>query len=132
MTRLFNKQSEKEKRRSLRNTMPLAEKIVWNNLRKRELFGIRFLRQYSIDYYVLDFYSPKIKLAIEIDGDSHLDEEAIEYDKNRQEFIESVGIKVIRFRNEEVYGNIDKVIEEIEKEVKALTPPFCKGGIKGG
>jgi len=112
--------------------MPLAEKIVWNNLRKRELFGIRFLRQYSIDYYVLDFYSPKIKLAIEIDGDSHLDEEAIEYDKNRQEFIESVGIKVIRFRNEEVYGNIDKVIEEIEKEVKALTPPFCKGGIKGG
>jgi len=113
--------------------MPLAEKIVWSNLRKRELLGVRFLRQYSVDYYVIDFYSPRIKLAIEIDGASHLDEEAIEYDKKRQEFIESVGIKIIRFKNEEVFVNIDRVIEEIEKEVKARTPlfpPFCKGGSK--
>lgn len=135
MTLHYNKISEKEKRRALRNQMPLAEKIVWLSLRKRQICGVRFLRQYSIDHYVLDFYSPEIKLAIEIDGETHSTKEEKEYDMDRQKYVESFGVKVIRFKNEQVFGNVDKVIENIKSEVKTrltIFPPFNKGETKGG
>ena len=113
MTLHYNKISEKEKRRALRNNMPLAEKIVWNSLRKKQINGVRFLRQYSVDFYVLDFYSPQIKLAVEIDGPTHITKEEIEYDKERQKYIEAFGIEFLRFTNEQVFRNIDKVIADI-------------------
>jgi very-short-patch-repair endonuclease len=84
MTELYNKTSEKEKRRSLRNNMPPAEKIVWEKLRNRQIEGCKFRRQYSIDRFVIDFYAPELKLAIEIDGDSHFQDGAQVYDYCRQ------------------------------------------------
>jgi len=115
VTRIFNKTSEKEKRRKLRNNPTYTEKILWLSLRKKQIHGVRFLRQYSVSYFVIDFYAPKIKLAIEVDGSSHIGNET--YDLARQKYIESFNIKVIRFTDEEVSGNTDKVVKKIEKVV---------------
>ena len=71
MTRIFNRQRDKEKRRYLRNNMTKAELFFWLQLKNRKMFGQRFLRQYGIHANVEDFCCPKLKLAIEGDGESH-------------------------------------------------------------
>ena len=103
MTVLFNKTSEKQKRQLLRNQSPPAEQRLWFRLRNRQLLGYRFRRQYGIGRYVLDFYCPQIGLAIEIDGDSHFQPGAPEYDRQRQDYIESLGIHFLRFTNTDVF-----------------------------
>lgn len=134
MTQLFNKTSEKEKRRILRKNSTVAEKIVWTYIRRKQILNERFLRQYSIDYYVLDFYCPRLHLAIEINGDSHfVNQDAVDYDKERQSYVENLGIEFLRFTNKEVNQSNDEVIEIITQKVKELqkgtlpTPPFPKG-----
>ena len=94
MPQIFNRQCDKQKRRLLRNNMPKAEVQLWFHLKNKRLCGERFLRQYGVDRYVLDFYCPRLKLAIEVDGDSHFTEGAEEYDAERQRVIESVGFCV--------------------------------------
>ena len=121
ITHIFNKTAEKEKRRRLRKKTSLSEKIVWTYLRRRQILGERFLRQFSVNFYVLDFYCPHLRLAIEIDGDSHfINQDAIDYDKERQKYIENLGIKFLRFRNEVVNQTNDFVISVITDEVKEL------------
>ena len=121
MTQLFNKLTEKEKRRILRKNTTSTEKIVWTYLRRKQILNERFLRQFSIEYYVLDFYCPRLQLAIEIDGDSHfVNQDAVDYDKERQAFIERLGIEFLRFKNEEVYSENDAVINTITQKVKEL------------
>jgi len=92
LTKIFNRTEEKEKRRKLRNNMTKAEKLLWERLRKRQVRNKRFLRQFGVGKYVIDFYCPEIKLAIEVDGDTHSSNNEIEYDKNRQNEIENFGI----------------------------------------
>jgi very-short-patch-repair endonuclease len=119
MTQIFNKQTEKEKRRILRKNTTSAEKIVWTYLMRKQILNERFLRQFSIEFYVLDFYCPRLRLAIEIDGDSHfVNQDTVDYDKERQVFIERLGIKLLRFKNEEVYTENDVVINNITQKVK--------------
>lgn len=117
MTKHYNKKSEQEKRRSLRNNMTYCEKIVWLHLKKRQL-GYRFLRQYSVDHFVIDFYCPELKLAVELDGDVHEIPEQKEYDKARQKYLEAFGIQFIRIKNEEFLGNPNKAFSKIEKSIK--------------
>jgi very-short-patch-repair endonuclease len=118
MTLSFNKISEKEKRRSLRKNMPKSEVILWSKLKNKQMQGKRFLRQYSVDQYVLDFYCPELKLAIEVDGDSHFVTGAQEYDRDRQEYIESFGIRFLRFTNADVCENIDGVCQVIFNKIE--------------
>ena len=121
MTQLFNKLTEKEKRRILRKNTTASEKIVWTYLRRKQILNERFLRQFSVEYYVLDFYCPRLRLAIEIDGDSHfINQDAIDYDKKRQAYIENLGIEFLRFRNEEVFADNDAVINTITQKVIEL------------
>jgi very-short-patch-repair endonuclease len=115
MTRIYNKKSEQPKRRKLRHNSTYAEKILWLSLRRRQIQGVRFLRQYGIFSFVVDFYSPEVRLAIEVDGISHIGKE--EYDFERQKIIESLFIKVIRFSDEEVISNTEKVVDAIKKIV---------------
>lgn len=70
---------------------------------------------------MLDFYCPSLKLAIEVDGDSHFKEEAQDYDRERQDFIESLGISFLRFLNTDIYNNMDAVLVRIAEKVKALS-----------
>lgn len=113
----YSNASSKPVRQNLKREMTEPEKRLWYFLRNRRLHGIKFRRQYSIGRYVVDFYCPSARLAIEIDGDSHYVDDAPQYDKSRQEFIEDNGIKVIRFTNQEVIENIEGVVQKITEVV---------------
>ena len=117
MTQYFNRADEKVKRRILRNNMPNAETGIWSKLKGRQLLGYKFRRQYSVDRYVVDFYCPEMKLAVEIDGDGHFQNGAKNNDRRRQAFIESFGIQFLRFTNEDVFKNLDGVIEIVRRTV---------------
>ena len=80
----------------------------------------KFRRQYSIDKYVIDFYCPQLKLAVEIDGDVHDIPEQKEHDIDRQNYLEKFGIKFLRIRNEELFGNPNKAFDRIEKVISIL------------
>ena len=115
---IFNRIKAKSSRRALRNNMPLAEQILWKKLQDKQLEGYKFRRQYSIHNFVIDFYCPKIKLAIEIDGESHFDSpKSQNVDMTKQKIIESIGIKIIRFTNNDIYNNLDGVLQGIEKNL---------------
>ena len=120
MTELFNKTSELDKRRSLRNSAPSAERIVSSRLRKNQVLGFKFRRQYSVGPYVIDFYCPALSLAVEIDGDIHFQQDSD--DKNRQDYVEMFGIRFLRFTNDEVYKNLDGVIEVISQAAEEGSP----------
>ena len=113
MTRIYNRVSEKEKRRELRKNMPWAEIILWSKLRGKGIQGYKFRRQYSIGKYVVDFYCPQIKLAVEIDGESHFIEGADKRDQERQTMIESYGVSFLRFTNRDIYERLEGVVERI-------------------
>lgn len=119
MTKHYNKKTEKEKRRVLRNEMTYCENIMWIHLRKKQL-GVRFLRQYSVDQFVIDFYSPEIKLAIELDGNVHdnLDQKA--YDEVRQKYLEKFNITFVRITNDELMGNANMAFKKIEDKIEEL------------
>ncbi len=72
MTEFFNRTSEKSKRQDLRNDATSAEKLLWSKLKGKQLLGVKFRRQYSVGPYILDLYCPSCRLAIELDGESHL------------------------------------------------------------
>lgn len=120
MTELYNRTSEKEKRQCLRNNMTLAEKNLWSQLKGKQIEGCKFRRQYGVAQFVIDFYSPGIKLAIEVDGDSHFKEGAQEYDRERQQFIESARITFLRFTNDDVHNNLSAVCEVIRDKIQCL------------
>jgi very-short-patch-repair endonuclease len=120
MTKHYNKKEEKEKRRALRRNMTYCEKLVWQHLRNRQL-SYRFLRQYSVDQFVIDFYCPELKLAIELDGDVHENPEQKDYDIARQTYLESFGITFLRITNEEYLSNPNLTFKRIENAIKKLT-----------
>jgi very-short-patch-repair endonuclease len=122
---LRNDPALKERRRELRRDQTDAEKAFWARVRNRQFFGIRFFRQYSVGPYILDFYSPALKLAVELDGGQHNHPEAREYDVARSEFLNAHGIEVIRFWNDEVLRGIEGVLAILEQKV--VNP--CEGGI---
>lgn len=130
MTQIFNKKSQTKKRRLLRKNLPSVELILWEHLRNRKLNGEKFKRQFSIGRYVVDFYCPKLNLAIEIDGGYHLAKETTEYDKDRQEVIESLGIAVLRFKNKEILENIENVINKINSFSLSLRRRGARGEVK--
>jgi very-short-patch-repair endonuclease len=113
MARIYNRTDQKNKRRELRNNIPRAEVILWSKLRGKQLLGYKFRRQYSIGSYVVDFYCPGLRLAIEVDGDSHFGDGVEARDQRRQAYIESCGIRVLRFTNDDIYKNLYGVLSKI-------------------
>ncbi len=118
--RLHNKKELKVRRQSLRNNATYAEKHLWKFLKHSQLAGKKFRRQHSIGNYVVDFFCYEKNLAVELDGHHHLEKEVIEYDKERTKFLESLGVKVIRFENLEVIFDTDRVLRDIEKILKEI------------
>lgn len=94
--------------------MPLPELLLWRQLKNRQVNNFRFRRQYSIDRYVVDFYCPELRLAIEIDGGYHSSPDMKEYDPARQSAVEGLGIKFLRFSNKEVESDLGGVINKIK------------------
>jgi very-short-patch-repair endonuclease len=104
-----------EKAKALRNNMTNAELILWEKLKGKKVLGLRFRPQHPVDIFIADFYCHPIKLIIEVDGGIHKSREQKEYDLGREEELENWGIKVIRFTNNEIENDINKVIKEIEQ-----------------
>ena len=108
----------KERARELRKNMTVAEKRLWKNILKH--FDFPVLRQKPIDQYIVDFYCPKFKLVIEIDGDFHFTQEGKTYDEVRTSILEGYGLKVLRFTNDEVMKNFESVVVTLQREFSAF------------
>ena len=103
----------------LRRKMTKAEKVLWERLKEKKLDGYKFRRQHPILRFIVDYYCHKEKLIIELDGDSHNDEMQEQYDEERTKILTECGMKVIRFRNEEIFNEIESVIERIRMALRA-------------
>ena len=117
MRYLRNDPTLKQRRRELRHNQTEAEKILWAHLRNKQFFGMKFFRQYSIGPYILDFYCPTLKLAVELDGGQHNMFESKEYDAVRSEYLKGQGIDVTRFWNHEVLVDTENVLSELGLKV---------------
>ena len=131
---LNNKKNQKSVRRDLRNGATPQEVVLWSRLKHSQL-GFKFRRQFSVGNYVMDFYCPQKRLAIEIDGSQHIDSEP---DRKRTDFLNAQNIQVLRFWNNEIDTNIAGVLlkictflEDTGKATTPLTPPW-KGGEEEG
>src|SRR6056297_2322068 len=103
--------------RKLRNNSTLSEILLWEEIKNRKIFGYKFLRQKPIGNYIVDFFCNELKLVIEIDGDSH-DNENFEYDMKRQKRLESIGLTMLRFDDLEVKKDMDNVLMALEGWIK--------------
>jgi len=117
MSEIINRSQSLPYRRDLRHNQTTAESLLWNQIRAKRFFGIKFKRQYGVGPYILDFFCREKHLAIEIDGGQHA--EKIDYDNNRTMYLNDHGIKVLRFWNNEVTQNIDGVLETIRIAIGA-------------
>ncbi|MBM4339935.1 MAG: endonuclease domain-containing protein [Deltaproteobacteria bacterium] len=120
MKYLQNDLALKQRRRELRRNQTDAEKALWAYLRNKQFYGMKFFRQYSIGPYILDFYCPNMKLAVELDGGQHNRCEAKKYDAVRSEYLKVKGIEVMRFWDNEVLLDMESVLSELGRKV---TPP---------
>lgn len=113
MDRTHNKKYLKEKRKYLRNNGTSAEATLWKLLSNKKLEGRKFRRQHSVENYILDFYCPSEKLAIELDGERHFTELGLKEDERRDHELQKLGIRVLRFENEDVFKATNAVLEKI-------------------
>ncbi len=114
MYEVFNKTKLLERRRELRKNLTPQEEKLWSYLRNKKL-GFKFRRQHGIGSYIVDFYCKEKSLVIELDGKQHLAEK--EYDQERNGFMDSLNIKVLRFWNNDVDKNLGEVLKKIKEEL---------------
>jgi DNA-3-methyladenine glycosylase len=108
----------------LRSNQTPAEQLLWSKLRGNQIHGLKFRRQHGIGLYIVDFFCPERALVIEVDGYVHATESKIKNDRQRENNLHSLGIKVIRYNNDEVLHNLDGVLEDIALHVsKSSTSP---------
>jgi very-short-patch-repair endonuclease len=108
----------KDIRIHLRKNLTKAELVLWEVLKDKKLCGRKFRRQHSIGYYIADFYCPSEKLIIELDGQHHFTPEGIEKDLERDNHLELMNIKVLRFENKEVLNDLTNVLKKIKENFK--------------
>ena len=120
MKKIHNSPDKKTLRQKLRHNATPAEKVLWRYLKKSSL-GAKFRRQHGVGPYVLDFYCPEHKLAIEIQGGVHKDVLRSEYDAKRTAYLESEGIRVLCFENRSLLELSEYVVGVIKSAV--LEPP---------
>ena len=116
------KASNYDNAKYLRHFQTAAEQMLWQQLRNSQVNNFKFIRQHPFDNYVLDFYCHEIKLCIEANGDIHEEKYVIENDLERTKTLNDNGIKVIRFKNEEIINSIEAVLQQISKCVNEQTP----------
>src|SRR3989338_7288351 len=117
--RYGNKASLIGKRRELRRGQTKAEWELWKMLRARQL-GVRFRRQYNIDYYIVDFYCHELKLIIELDGWVHGEDEQRKHDATRELYLKKQGYHIIRYRNEQIKYEFNAVMDDIVSRITLL------------
>ena len=110
--------------RALRTNLTDSEQLLWSHLRRKHILGVQFYRQKPLGNYVVDFYAPRPRLIIEVDGGQHLAPAQVKHDQQRTAYLEHRGLRVLRFSNLEVLQELEAVMEEICKAVQeAGNPP---------
>ena len=126
----------KERARELRKAGNLSEVLLWNELKQKKMLGFDFTRQQIIGNYIVDFHCPKLNLVIEIDGESH--NYKVEYDAERDKFLQSLGLTVLHFNDLDIKHRLSEVLESIKNWIEGNTPsstddtPLTKGNLLGG
>lgn len=105
-----------ERAQELRVKRTPTEKLLWDRINTRQVNGYKFRRQHPVYRYILDVYCAEKNFAVEIDGGVHVKNK--DYDKYRDQLLESLGIKTLRIKDDEVLSNLDAVIEKIKNAVK--------------
>ena len=108
----------KTQARSLRANPTDAELRLWYRLRRKQILGVQFYRQKTIGNYIVDFYAPAAKLVVEVDGAHHFILSQAEYDKQRSEYLEQRGLRVLRFDDRQVLLQIESVAQAIFQAMK--------------
>jgi very-short-patch-repair endonuclease len=111
--------AEIQRARQLRKEQTWAEKLVWRWLRDRRFNGYKFRRQHPVGIYYLDFFCEEAKLSIELDGRQHGFPEEQDHDAQRQKYLDSCGIKTLRFWNSHLRRNEQIIRETIFRELQA-------------
>ncbi len=114
---VYNDKANIDKRKHLRNNATDCELLLWQHLKSKQLLGLKFVRQYSIGIYILDFYCPARRLGIELDGGQHAEEKTKEYDAKRTEYLKGHGITLLRFWNTDITSNLDPVLQVISTQI---------------
>jgi very-short-patch-repair endonuclease len=112
---IHNSTTLEPNRKELRNALTSAEAFLWDRLKKKQLSGKKFRRQYSVGPYIVDFFCPEARLAVELDGAHHFTVIGQELDAKRDLYLKEKGIVVLRFENREVFENLEFVLEVIRK-----------------
>jgi very-short-patch-repair endonuclease len=123
MQQTHNRETLKTQRRELRHSLTPAEAALWKSLRRSQLCGKKFRRQHSVGPYILDFYCPEFRLAVELDGQAHFNPPAWEHDCDRTEYLNRLNVRVLRFENRDVFENLDWVLREISTHLTAPPEP---------
>ena len=124
MRKRFNHQWQRPRRKRLRNNATEAEQVLWSRLKHRGLLGFKFRRQQGILKYIVDFYCPEKRLAVEVDGDTHSTDEEIARDQKRQAALEAEGIHFVRVTNDDVMTNLDAVLDVILEELEKIPTSY--------
>lgn len=107
----------KNSARSLRTNLTDAEQRLWSRLRRKQILGKQFYRQKPIGNYIVDFYAPAVRLIVEVDGSHHFHLAQMRYDKQRSEYFECLGLRVLRFDDSQVLTQTESVVEQIFRVV---------------
>lgn len=115
---MLNPKKTKKKRRYLRNNMTKWETRLWNDLKQKKMLGYKVRRQYGVNNYVIDFYCPKLKLGIEIDGEIHFQYRRSIQDQEKDRILKSLGIRVIRISTQDVVEDYESIVLHLEDQFK--------------
>ena len=119
----FNKRL-KPLARNLRSNMTDAEQLVWTKVRRKQISDCQFYLQKNIGNYIVDFYCPKAKLIVEIDGGRHYENDGIKKDRERDQYFQMLGFTVLRFSDIDLLKNVDGVVERIQEHLKLSSDSF--------
>ncbi|HMA81810.1 MAG TPA: endonuclease domain-containing protein [Candidatus Binatia bacterium] len=120
----------KGRSRFLRAHLTDAEQRLWARLRRKQILAVQFYRQKPIGNYIVDFYAPVVRLVVEIDGSQHLEATQAENDRRRTEYLEQMGLRVLRYTDLQVLLHLESVVEDIFRVMEGkipLYPPLPKG-----
>ena len=113
---MLNPKKTRRQRQHLRNNMTKWEARLWQDLKGKKMYGYKIRRQYGVYNYILDFYCPALKLAIEIDGDYHFDRKRIQRDKEKDARLAELNIRVIRLTTVDFEEDYESVVIYLENE----------------
>lgn len=113
---IFNLKKSKPLKNRMKKDLTAEERQIWNHIKDRKLYNLKFKKHTEIGKYSANFYCPQIEFIIEIDNDKH----TIKYEKTRIEYLQSVGVTSLRFTSSEIKSDLNEILKKIEVAVAEL------------